>query len=145
MSKRILYFDKHLFNQLLVKRILHKDGHEANCACDMESGWQLALAQQPDLILMDIHLEGERGGVQFTQALRRMSALRNCPIILLTNSGDSDAEIEALAAGANGFIYKPVGIRDLQTAFRSLLEQPAAAPAPVRQPVYAPTYVAIPA
>lgn len=142
MNKRILYFDKQIFNQILVKRILHKDGHETSCACDMESGWQLALAHQPDLILMDMHLEKQKGGIQFTQALRRLAALQNCPIILLTPCNDSEAEIEALAAGANGFIYKPAGIRDLQTAFRALLDQPVAAPAR-RHPVYAPAYAVV--
>ena len=143
MSKRILYFDSHLFNQLLVKRILQKDGHEASCACDMESGWQLVLAQQPDLILMDMHLEKQKGAIQFIRNLRHLASLRNCPIILMTPSGDSAAEIEALAAGANGFIYKPAGIREVQSALRSLLNQPAAAPA--RRPVQAPIYAAVPA
>lgn len=139
MSKHILYFDGHLFNQVLVKRVLQKDGHETICANDIEHGWQLALTHQPDMILLDMHLDSQRGGIHLTRALRQIMALRNCPIFLLTPCGDTDAEIEALAAGANGFIYKPAGIRDLQTAFRAILEQPTVIP--VRQSAYAPAYV----
>lgn len=140
MSKQILYFDQHLFNQLLVKRILQKDGHTVQCAADLEGGWQLALDSQPDLILLDMHLEGHKGGIHFARALRQLAALRSCPIILLTPSGETTAEIEALAAGASGFIYKPTGIREVQTALRAILEQPETTP--VRRPVLATAYVA---
>lgn len=138
MSKHILYFDEHLFNQVLVKRVLQKDGHETTCANDIEHGWQLALTHRPDLILLDIHLDNPRGGIHLTRALRQITTLGQCPIFLLTSCGDTDAEIEALAAGANGFIYKPAGIRELQTALRAILDQPVVAP--VRRPVYVSTY-----
>ncbi|MBP7998646.1 MAG: response regulator transcription factor [Chloroflexi bacterium] len=138
MSKQILYFDAQIFNQILVKRILQKEGHVASCANDRECAWQMALTSQPDLILIDMHLETAKGGIHFTRALRRIAALQTCPIILLTPPDDSAAEIEALSAGANGFIYKPASIRELQTAFRTLLNR--AEPAPVRRPVGAPAY-----
>lgn len=140
MPKQILYFDGHLFNQILLKRILQKDGHETVCANDIEHGWQLALTHQPDLILLDMHLDSQRGGIHLTRALRQIAALRQCPIFILAPCGDTDAEIEALAAGANGFIYKPAGIREVQTALRAILDQPAVTPA--RRPVYASTVAA---
>ena len=138
MTKHILYFDEHLFNQLLVKRILQKDGHETRCANDRECGWQLALSSQPDLILLDMNLECERGGIHLTRALRQVTTLQTCPIILLTQAGHSETEIEALAAGANGFLYKPAGIREIQTALRAILDRPE--PKPVRRPVSVPVY-----
>ena len=142
MTRHILYFDEHLFNQLLVKRILQKDGHETRCADNRESGWQLAMNGQPDLILLDMNLEHEKGGIHLTQALRQIPTLRACPIILLTPAGHTETEIEALAAGANGFLYKPAGIREIQTALRAILDRPE--PKPVRRPMSVPMYAAQP-
>lgn len=137
MSKQILYIDAHLFNQLLVKRILQKDGHEVHGCASLREGQSYASTYHPDLILLDLQLEGQPAGLEWIATLRQTATFGGCPIMVLTSCGRTETEIAALAAGANGFIYKPASIRDIQTALRAILT-PVARVNPAPTPFFTP-------
>jgi two-component system, cell cycle response regulator DivK len=105
--KKILVVEDNEKNMYLISFIIEKMGHEAIKACTGEVGVELALKEQPDLILMDIQLPGI-DGLETTRRIRASKAGRDVPIIALTSyamTGDRDT---ALKAGCTGYIEKPI-------------------------------------
>ncbi len=118
MCKRILYVEDNPRNMLLVKRILEAEGHELLSAVDGEMGWETAVAQHPDLILMDLRLPGEISGFELTRRLKQHPDLRPIPIVALTAYGNDEAEARARAAGCDAFLTKPADIRQIRATLR---------------------------
>jgi CheY-like chemotaxis protein len=131
--KRILYVEDNFNNTLLVRRIVQADGHELLSAADAESGWQLALAERPDLILVDLKLPGSASGYDLLRRLKTVPWLNAVPRIVLTAYGDRSAEAAARIAGCDGFLHKPADIQQIRAVLRAYLGQPAVPvqPAPV--------------
>ncbi len=91
--------------------VVARDGYQA-----------VALARQCrlDLILMDVQMPG-MDGLEATRQIRSDPALARVPILALTALAmPSDAE-RCLAAGADGYLSKPVGLRDLFATIRQNL------------------------
>ena len=103
MDKRILYVDDNLPNRLLVKRIVEAEGYSLLEAADAEAGWETAVNQMPDLILMDLHLPGKLNGFDLTRQIKMTPSMSHIPIIAITAHGHSEAEAQAMAAGCIGF------------------------------------------
>lgn len=75
-----------------------------------------ALALRPDVILMDVRMPG-MGGVAATLQVRRQ--LPNCQVVMLTTFDDEDSIIEALRAGATGYLLKDIPAHDLAKAVQA--------------------------
>jgi two-component system cell cycle response regulator DivK len=114
MHKRILYVEDNPQNMLLVRRILDVTGYELLEAADGESGWQTAVHEHPDLILMDLRLPNGMSGLDLTRRLKAAPQLKHIPVIALT-AFDTDEEL-ALAAGCDSFLRKPADIRQIRAA-----------------------------
>ena len=121
MAKQILYVEDNLNNVLLVQRLLDAEGHQLLVAPNANIGWETAVAQQPDLILMDLHLPGEMNGLELTQRLKQQPALQHIPIIALTAHDSVEVETAALAAGCSGFLRKPADLRQIRQTLRTFL------------------------
>ncbi len=119
MSKRILYVEDNPRNMLLVRRILDVAGYTLLSATDGESGWQTAVQEQPDLILMDLRLPGEMSGFDLTRRIKASSELQHIPVIALT--AYDTAEKTALAAGCDDFLRKPADIRQIRAVIHQHL------------------------
>ena len=74
---------------------------------------------RPDAVLTDLHLPG-RSGIEITRALRDDQPL--LPIFVLTGDSDIASAIEALKAGANEYLTKPVNVTELTTLLRRALD-----------------------
>src|SRR5690242_14728621 len=74
---------------------------------------QLSRRTPFDLVLMDIRLKGDMDGIQAAQALRRQ---RNVPMVYLTAYADSKIMERAKAAGAFGYVVKPIREASLRAA-----------------------------
>ncbi len=123
MKKKILYVEDNPRNMILVRRILDVAKYELLEATDGASGWVTAIAQKPDLILMDLRLPGEISGFELTRRLKRHPELCQIPIIALT--AYDMAEDKALAAGCDGFLNKPADIRQIRQTIHNFLGTPA--------------------
>jgi two-component system, cell cycle response regulator DivK len=124
----ILIIEDNAANMKLAVLLLRNAGHEALCATDAESGLTLARAERPDLILMDIQLPG-MDGLTATGLLKEDPATASIPVIALTAMAMSADRANALEAGCNDYIAKPLRYQDLYNAIDALLA-PAPAPAP---------------
>jgi CheY-like chemotaxis protein len=114
MAKRILYIEDNPNNMRLVRKILESAGYEFLEAVDGLSGVEVALQEEPDLILMDIHLPGI-DGLEATARLRAVTEKRvsRVPIIAVTAHTDKGDRERFLAKGCDAYHPKPVSTRDL--------------------------------
>lgn len=140
MSKRILYVEDNPNNVLLVQRILQAEGHQLLVAPDAAIGWETAVAHQPDLILMDLHLPGELNGLELTQRIKQEPTLQHIPIVALTAHDSAEVETAALAAGCSGFLRKPADLRQIRQTLHTFLNGEGTA---VTAQTAAPTYTFI--
>ena len=80
--------------------------HKVLAATGGEQALELALAQQPDLILLDVMMPG-LDGHEVCRRLKAQPQTRDIPVIFLTSQSDSTAETEGFKLGAVDFIAKP--------------------------------------
>ena len=106
MSK-ILLIEDNAQNRYLVNYLLAHRGHAMVNAENGEEGVAMALAEQPDLILLDVQLPG-KDGYAVARLLRSHDSLGAVPILAVTSHamvGDRDT---ALRAGCTDYIEKPI-------------------------------------
>ncbi len=105
MAKKILIVDDSAFIRMALSDILKESGYEV--VGEAENGAQAIekfKALHPDLVTMDVVMAGEGG----LQALRELISLdRSANVLMVTAMGKQAMVIEALQAGAKGFLIKP--------------------------------------
>lgn len=104
---KVLHIEDDPANRLLVRKLLTPAGFEVVDAVDGMDGIQKAMAEPPDLVLVDIAIPG-LDGYEVTLRLRAEPSLAKVPIVAITAEGNRDT---SLAVGANGFIEKPIDAR----------------------------------
>ena len=119
MSKLLLVEDNEMNRDMLVRR-LKRAGYEVAIAVDGEQGVLMALAEKPDLVLMDMSLP-VMNGWDATRALRRDPRTSAVPIIALTAHAMPGDRETAMDAGCNDYDTKPVDFARLQGKIHALL------------------------
>ena len=94
-------------NMVLITRLLRSAGFQTIEAVTGIDGLNMALAQQPDFVLLDIQLP-DIEGTEVLKRLRATDAGKNIPVIAVTSYAMSGDRERLLAAGCNGYIEKPV-------------------------------------
>lgn len=112
---------------------LKREGYQVLTASRGDDGLKIARDQQPDLIVLDVMLPGI-DGIQVCRALRRDS---DVPIIMLTALGGEGDRVAGLDTGADDYMPKPFGMRELMARVRALLRRSG----PRAQPDTGPTLV----
>ncbi|TET49794.1 MAG: response regulator [Anaerolineales bacterium] len=133
---RILVIDDNTELLEMIRLLLEEQGgHEATLSADGAEGLAAALADPPDLAIVDVMMPRVTG-YEICRQLRADSATANVPIIILTARGQPVDRDAALDAGANDYMVKPVEMEDLLARVASLLATgpPAAATAPAQEP-----------
>jgi DNA-binding response OmpR family regulator len=101
-------------------------------ATDGDTGLSLARSRKFDLIILDLMLPG-LDGVTICRAIRRDSANADTPVLMLTARREESDKVLGLDSGADDYLTKPFGIRELLARIRALLRRghtlPAAAAA----------------
>lgn len=101
---------------------LELEGFRVLHAADGEAGLRLALAESPDLIVLDLMLPG-LDGFGVVAALRERG--RATPVVVLSARGEVSDKVEALARGADGYLTKPFSLRELVARIRAALRRPS--------------------
>jgi len=123
---KILLVEDNEMNRDMLSRRLEKRGYQVVLAVDGQQGIDLARAEAPALILMDMSLPGVDGW-EATRQLKAAPATRAIAIIALTAHAMSGDRERALEAGADDFDTKPVDLTRLLEKIEALL---ARSPAP---------------
>jgi two-component system, OmpR family, KDP operon response regulator KdpE len=99
--------------------ILRDAGFEALPASSAEEALDLAAVQRPDAAIVDLVLP-DLDGVELSRRLREWSDM---PLIVLSAVGDEDSKVRALAAGADDYVTKPFGPRELVARLQANLRR----------------------
>ena len=121
-GKTILYVEDNEMNRQIVRDLLKRTTYRLIEANDGEAGVAKALAEHPDLILMDIQLP-KISGTEATRHLRAEAATASTPIIAITSFALSGDDQKAREAGATAYLAKPYSPRDLLTLIRKILPE----------------------
>lgn len=125
---RVLVAEDHPVNRKFVGILLDKMGCKATFCENGQLAVEAAEREMFDLVLMDVHMP-IMDGLTATRTIRAMAGpIAQVPIIVLTADVMNDAKEQALAAGVNDFVTKPVQIGQLQAAMQKCLAAANAAP-----------------
>jgi DNA-binding response OmpR family regulator len=119
VAGRILVVDDDPTVAEVVARYLLRDGHEVECVADGSQALERALADPPDLIVLDLMLPG-MGGLEVCRRLRETSPV---PIVMLTALGQETDRLVGLETGADDYVTKPFSPRELALRVRSVLRR----------------------
>lgn len=120
-SPKILVVEDNQDNREMVVKVLKFNGYQVVEAVDGEEAIEKVKAEDPDLILLDIFLP-KMDGYEATRRLKGDTSLRNIPIIALTAHAMKGSMEEALAAGCDGYIPKPIDVRELPKQIQHFLK-----------------------
>lgn len=102
-----------------LKSAFERAGYTVTVAHDGHTGLSLALVNKPDVVILDVmmpHLDGW----QVCHAIRQVSPV---PIIMLTALDDSTDRIKGLELGADDYLVKPFGYKELEAHVRAMLRR----------------------
>lgn len=102
--------------------MLEQEGFRVFCAADGAEGLNVALKQKPDLVLVDLRLPG-LSGMDICKKLR--ASQMKSGIIVLSAVGDEVDKVLLLEIGADDYVVKPFGRRELLARIRALLRRTA--------------------
>lgn len=103
----------------LVQKNLEAAGYVCHVARDGESGWDRYRELSPSLLVLDVMLPG-MDGLELTRRIRRDSAV---PILMLTARSAEGDKVLGLEIGADDYLTKPFGTRELVARVRALLRR----------------------
>jgi PleD family two-component response regulator len=104
----------------VVKYFLELEGFEVVVAKDGSSGLETARRDRPHVIVTDYNMPG-MDGMSMVKALRAEAATRGIAVLMLTSEDNVEKEAQALEAGVDDYILKPVEPRRLAARVRSVL------------------------
>lgn len=110
----ILIVEDNLKNLKLIRDVLQFHGYTTVEAETGEAGLELAREQQPALILMDVQLPG-MDGREAMQRLKADERTRQTPVVALTAFAMKGDRERLLAEGFDGYIAKPINIKEIPT------------------------------
>ena len=103
-----------------VALMLEKEGYRVTVAAEGRTGYEQTLMLKPDLVLVDLRLPG-MNGVEVCKQLRAASV--PTPIIVLSAIGDEIDKVLLLEIGADDYVVKPFGGRELIARIRAVLRR----------------------
>jgi DNA-binding response OmpR family regulator len=128
-STRILVVDDDDNVAEVVTRYLQREGYEVETVGNGRIALERALADPPDLVVLDLMLPGMDG----LEVCRRLRALAPVPVIMLTARGGESERVVGLELGADDYVAKPFSPKELVARVRAVLRRasgPLASAAP---------------
>lgn len=116
---RILVIDDDPRLGAMLRRSLGLAGHQVQVAGDGEAGLKAALAEDPDLVILDWMLPGMDG----LSVCRRLRAASDVPILMLTAKDAVENRVAGLKTGADDYLVKPFALEELQARVEALLRR----------------------
>ena len=116
----ILIVEDNEKNMKLVRDILQAKGYQTLEAVNAEDGIVLAAEKKPDLVLMDIQLPG-MNGIEALKVLRADPTTAHIPVVAITASVMQQNKQQVMDSGFNGFIEKPINLRQFLASVHSVL------------------------
>jgi DNA-binding response OmpR family regulator len=106
----------------IVRYNLEKEGYEFLGETDGEEGLNLVRRELPDLVLLDVMLPGI-DGLEICRRLKYEAATREIPVIMVTAKSEESDIVLGLEVGADDYLSKPFGPRELVARVRAVLRR----------------------
>ena len=119
MSQRILVCDDEMQIRRALRVVLKDAGFEVIETADAEEALDAASVQPPDAAIIDLLLP-DGDGVEVTRSIRSWSEM---PILVLSAVGEEEQKVRALEAGADDYVTKPFGPRELIARLNAALRR----------------------
>ena len=119
MRAKILVVDDEEIMLQTLRYNLERERYDVLTAADGREAVEMAWRENPDLILLDIMLP-TMDGIEVCRDIRRRSTV---PIIMLTAKGDETDRVVGLEVGADDYVTKPFGMRELMARIRAALRR----------------------
>jgi two-component system, cell cycle response regulator DivK len=123
----ILIVEDNEKNMKLVRDILQHQGHATLEAATGRDGVRLALAQRPDLVLMDIQLP-DIDGIAALREIRKEPSLDAMPVLAVSASVMPDEQQKIVTSGFDAFITKPINLKQFRETVQRFLAEGRRAP-----------------
>jgi DNA-binding response OmpR family regulator len=121
-SATILVVEDSAMIAAVVRYYLELEGFRVLTATDGAAGLELAQREHPQAIVTDISMPG-MDGITMVRALRASPETKDIAVLMLTGENNIDSETDAMAAGADAYLLKPVEPRRLAAHVRALLKR----------------------
>ena len=116
----ILVVDDDWMNREVIEAHLSTAGYRVATAHSGEKALEMAAAEPPDLVLLDVRLQG-MDGFEVCRRLKADERTRFTPVVMVTALEDEQDKLEAIKAGADDFVTKPFSSALMLTRVKSLL------------------------
>ena len=116
-KKKILVVDDSRTALFMVTTILRKERYELVTASDGEQALEVASAEHPDLILMDVIMP-RKTGFEACRELKRREDTKSIPVILVTTRGEGENVEAGFQSGCNDYVTKPINAQELLSKVR---------------------------
>ncbi|HEX8144969.1 MAG TPA: response regulator [Pyrinomonadaceae bacterium] len=110
-------------NRFMMRRLLEMSGYHVLEAVNGQEAVEIARRERPSLILMDLSLP-LLDGLAATRRIRQEASLRDVPIVAVSAHDTADFHADALAAGCNDYVTKPIDFDQLEALLEKLLPKP---------------------
>lgn len=117
----ILIVEDNAKNMKLARDVLQSRGYATLEAVTGEDGVRIAIEKKPDLVLMDIQLPGING-IEALRQVRADPACARIPVVAFTASVTSTDRSQISAAGFDGFLSKPINLKEFLDTVKRLLQ-----------------------
>lgn len=107
-------------NRFMMRKLLEMSGYRVVEAINGQQAVEMAEREHPDMILMDLSLP-LLDGLAATRLIRQHASLRKVPIVAVSAHDTADFHADALAAGCNEYVTKPIDFDQLQGLLSRLL------------------------
>jgi len=122
MKGRVLVIEDDQDIALGIRTVLTRNGFEVASSADGKQGLRAFHAARPDLVVLDIGLPSMDGWA----VLERIRDLSDVPVLILTAHGQEGDKVRGLQGGADDYLTKPFGNRELAARVEALLRRPRA-------------------
>lgn len=119
-QRRILIVDDVEDNRNVLERHLRRAGFATDTAVDGMSALAMVTESQPDVVLLDWMMPG-LSGLETLRAMREKFDENELPIIMCTALGEETTIVDAIRAGANDYVMKPISMPILMVRMKSQL------------------------
>jgi two-component system, cell cycle response regulator DivK len=119
---RVLLVEDTEDNRFMMRMLLEMSGYRVAEATNGAEAVRTAEHEKPELILMDLSLPLV-DGLAATRRIRELPDLRNVPIIAVSAHDSADFHAEALAAGCDAYITKPIDFTELEDLITRLVSR----------------------
>ena len=115
--KKILVVDDSKTALFMVAMILKKEPYELLTANDGKQALEVAAAEHPDLILMDVVMP-RKTGFEACRELKQRDDTKTIPVILVTTRGEEENVEAGFESGCNDYVMKPINAQELLAKVR---------------------------